>query len=73
MDMLEIPFNDIASSLWASIAHQAAYGGRKKPPDRGMVSDIDMISTLLPYCDAMFIDREMFELLRHGETIHTTL
>lgn len=67
MDMLEIPFNDIASSLWASIAHQAAHGGRKKPPNRGMASDIDMISTLLPYCDAMFIDREMFELLRHGE------
>lgn len=67
MDMLEIPFNDIAASLWASIAHQAAHGGRKKSPNRGMASDIDMVSTLLPYCDAMFIDREMLELLRHGE------
>lgn len=66
-DMLEIPFNEIASSLWASIAHQAAHGGRKKPPNRGMASDIDMASTLLPYCDAMFIDREMLELLNHGE------
>jgi len=66
-DLLEISFNEIAASLWASIAHQAAHGGRKKPPNRGMVSDIDMISTLLPYCDAMLIDREMFELLNHGE------
>ncbi|MFA5934202.1 MAG: hypothetical protein WC795_03230 [Candidatus Paceibacterota bacterium] len=66
-DILEISFNEIASSLWAAIAHQAAHSGRKKPPNRGMASDIDMISTLLPYCDAMFIDREMFELLNHGE------
>lgn len=66
-DLLEISFNEIAASLWASIAHQAAHGGRKKPPNRGMASDIDMISTLLPYCDAIFIDREMFELLNHGE------
>lgn len=66
-DLLEIPFNQIASSLWAAIAHQIAHGGRKKPPNKGMASDIDMISTLLPYCDAMFIDREMFELLNHGD------
>jgi hypothetical protein len=28
-----------------------------------MVNDIEMVSTLLPYCDAMFVDREMFGLL----------
>jgi hypothetical protein len=66
-DMLKIPFNEIAASLWAAIAHQAAHGGRKEPPNKGMASDIDMISTLLPYCDAIFIDREMFSLLNHGE------
>jgi hypothetical protein len=66
-DLLKISFNEIASSLWAIIAHQAAHGGRKKPPNRGMANDIDMISTLLPYCDAIFIDNEMFNLLNQGE------
>lgn len=66
-DLLEVSFNEISSSLWAAIAHQSAHGGRKKPPNRGMANDIDMLSTLLPYCDAMLVDREMFELLKHGE------
>jgi len=55
--LANIPFNKISSMLFASLARKAATG-RQKPPNRGMVNDIDMISTLLPYCDAMFIDKE---------------
>lgn len=65
--MLEVPFNEISASLWAAFAHQAAHGHRIKPPDSGMKYDVDMISTLLPYCDAMLVDREMKGLLDHGE------
>ncbi|QQR79087.1 MAG: hypothetical protein IPJ68_02320 [Candidatus Moraniibacteriota bacterium] len=66
-EMLDIPFNEIAASLWAAIAHQAAHGGRKLPPNRGMASDVEMISTLLPYVDAMLVDREMAGLLSFGD------
>jgi len=49
------PFLKIASHLWAAIARKAS-AGQKKPPNRGTNNDIETISSLLPYCDAMFID-----------------
>jgi hypothetical protein len=49
------PFNVIASCLWASLAASAA-AGQKKVPDEGTPTDIEIVSTLLPYCDAMLID-----------------
>jgi hypothetical protein len=52
-----VPFQKISSMLWAAIARKAK-SGKKEPPNRGMVNDIDTISTLLPYCDAMVIDNE---------------
>lgn len=51
-----VPFIKISSMLWAAIARKTALGGMKEPPNKGMVTDIEMISVLLPYCDAMFID-----------------
>jgi len=47
----------ISAMLWAALARKAA-SGRKQPPNRGCVTDIEIVSTLLPYCDAMFIDNE---------------
>jgi hypothetical protein len=52
-----ISFLKISSMMWAAIARKAA-SGMKRPPSRGMSNDIETISTLLPYCDAMFIDDE---------------
>lgn len=52
-----IPFLKISSMMWAAIARKAA-SGMKRPPSPGMSNDIETISTLLPYCDAMFIDNE---------------
>ena len=65
-EMLEVPFNRVSALLWAAIADQAANDATRKPPNKGIVNDIDMISTLLPYCDAMFIDRDMHGLLQYG-------
>mgnify|MGYP000356771292 CR=1 FL=1 len=62
--LASIPFLRIAALLWASIAREAARG-RRKPPTRGTVTDIEMISALLPYCDAMFVDRECAGHLRN--------
>lgn len=59
----KLPFNKINAALWAAIAHQAAYGGRQNPPNIGMANDIKMVSALLPYCDAIFVDSDMFSLL----------
>ena len=52
-----VPVIKIAAMIYAAIARKAA-SGRKRPPNKGMANDISMISTLLPYCDAMFIDNE---------------
>lgn len=65
-DMLQVPFNRLSALMWAAIADQAAHDATRKPPNKGVVNDIDMISTLLPYCDAMFIDRDMYGLLQYG-------
>ena len=52
-----VPFNRISSMLYAALARKAA-AGRRKPPNLGLATDIRIISVLLPYCDAMFIDNE---------------
>jgi hypothetical protein len=59
----DLPFLDISSLLYASLARHAAKGGQKKPPNRGMANDVQIISTLLPYCDAMLIDKQCHSLL----------
>jgi len=53
----DTPYIKISSMLYAAMARQAA-SGRKKLPTRGFMTDVKIISTLLPYCDAMFIDNE---------------
>ncbi|TKJ34117.1 MAG: hypothetical protein CEE38_18810 [Planctomycetes bacterium B3_Pla] len=52
-----VPTIKISSMLYASLARKAA-AGQKSPPTKGMTNDIGMISSLLPYCDAIFIDNE---------------
>jgi hypothetical protein len=56
------PANRLSALMWAVIAHQAA-NGRTKPINKGMNNDIDTVATLLPYCDAMLVDRECAALL----------
>ncbi|ETT67434.1 hypothetical protein BSK66_29365 [Paenibacillus odorifer] len=61
-DFSQLPTLHISALLFAAIARQAAIG-RKKPPNRGTMNDITMISTYMPYCDAMFIDKEFSNIL----------
>ncbi|MBO8129148.1 MAG: hypothetical protein H0Z39_08115 [Peptococcaceae bacterium] len=58
-----VPFLRISAMLYAALARKAA-AGQKRLPSRGMITDIELISVLLPYCDAMFIDNECYGLLR---------
>ena len=59
-----VPFIKISSMLYAALARKAAADRKMKPPNQGMANDIEMISVLLPYCDAMFIDNECHTYLK---------
>jgi hypothetical protein len=61
--MNEAPFNTIGAAMYASLAAKAA-AGQKSIPNQGTVTDITLVSTLLPYCDAMFMDNGCRALLQ---------
>lgn len=65
-EMLRVSFNRISSLLWAALADRAAHDRTSKAPDEGMGTDIEMVACLLPYCDALFVDKKMFGLLDYG-------
>lgn len=65
-----VPFVRIRAMLWAALARKVASG--QKRVTRGVVNDFEMISTLLPYCDALFLDRECHALLEE-EPLKTEL
>lgn len=60
---MEIPSVKLSSFLFASIARKAAHG-QKAVPSEGVFTDVEAIASLLPYCDAVVMDREMAGLLR---------
>lgn len=53
----DTPFRSIAGSIYACLAKKA--GSQVKPPTQGFNNDLDVMSCILPYCDAMFMDNEM--------------
>src|SRR5262249_44339934 len=61
-----VPRLRIQALLWAGMAHLAAKGGGLTPPGRGAMTDVNVISTVLPYCDALLIDNQMRSLLEFG-------
>jgi len=61
----DIPSIKVSSMLYAALARKAA-GGQKRPPNRGMANDIEVLSVLLPFCDTMFVDKECHALLSEG-------
>ena len=54
--LLQASFIRISSSLYASLAMKAP--AQNKEPTKGFFTDVDVMSCLTPYCDAMFVDRE---------------
>ena len=59
---LSAPENHLGALLFAGLGRRAV-SGQKRVPSRGTPNDIKFISAYLPYCDAMFIDREFAQLL----------
>ena len=62
----QIPFIKLYALFYASFARKAG-SGQKKPPDRGMTNDLNILSLLLPYCDAMFIDNQCHACLEEQD------
>jgi hypothetical protein len=63
-DFSAVPVAEITSHLWASVARDV--GGGARPPEPSIFSDLTVISTLLPYCDAMLLDRACVGMLRNN-------
>jgi len=61
-----IPFLRIKTSMFKQLYIRAGQG-QKRAPNQGFMNDIELISTLLPYCDAAFIDKECQSLLFEKE------
>jgi hypothetical protein len=57
----EITFNKIRAYMFAGLARKCY--GQKKFLTRSMWNDIKAISTYMPYCDAMFVDKECAHIL----------
>ena len=51
-----VPCVRIRSLLFAALVRKMASG--QKRPTASIANDFEMIATLLPYCDAMFLDRQ---------------
>ena len=58
-----VPSVKITAMLYAAIARKAI-AGQRRPPSRGMTSDVAMVAAFLPYCDAMLLDNEIAGYLR---------
>lgn len=68
-EICDVPFIRLNALLYAAIAYRAAKTGKKSPPGPGMSIDISSISMLMPYCDAMFVDRECHSLLNENNVV----
>lgn len=60
--LAQVPAVQISAYLFAALARKAA-AGQRRLPSSGMVNDVRLLSSYLPYVDAVFIDRECAALL----------
>jgi gas vesicle protein len=62
-----IPAHHISALMWTELARRVAVVGQKKIKG-SIFNDIRTISNLMPYCDAMFVDKECAEILSEVKT-----
>ena len=65
-EIKEIPFCKIEPYLWAALAHQAGTT-TKSSPNFSIFYDFRVLSRFAPYCDAIFVDKECYELTKFKE------
>ena len=63
-----VPYARISALFWAGVAREV-HAGRKPNtfPRAGMFNDIDLVAAYAPFCDALFIDRQIAILASQGE------
>lgn len=59
----EVPYLRISCMLFAAFARKAA-SGQRRPPSGGTLNDVKTVATVMPACDAIFVDNEVSALLR---------
>lgn len=64
--MQEIPFLRISAGMLAALAVTASLH-QAPEPNQGLATDINVVSTYLPYCDAIFIDGGCAALLTDAD------
>jgi hypothetical protein len=57
-----VPYLRISCLLFTAMARKAA-AGQVRPPNRGTLNDVKTVATVLPYCDAVFVDNEIAAFL----------
>ena len=66
----QVPYGGLSALLFACLAREAtAPNSQMLCPNRGTYYDVEMIATLLPYCDAMFIENKWHEYLRQPSSV----
>lgn len=64
----EIPFAKTWALFWATLARAVKSGmSEENYPQGSIYNDIEAVGAFSPYCDAMFVDREIEHLTRQGD------
>jgi hypothetical protein len=63
-----VPFARVSALFWATIAREV-FAGRSESrfPTASMNNDIDMVAAYHPFCDAMFVDIELWNFAAQSE------
>jgi hypothetical protein len=62
-DLDQVPYLRISCMLFAAFARKAA-SGQVKPAGGGTLNDVKTVASIMPACDAIFVDNEVAGLLR---------
>jgi len=63
-----VPFARVTALFWATLAREVCSGRKPdKFPGGGMFNDVDVVAAYAPFCDAMFVDKEVSHLAHQGE------
>ncbi|HTH48869.1 MAG TPA: hypothetical protein VMB21_15250 [Candidatus Limnocylindria bacterium] len=62
-----IRFARISALAWAGVAREVHLGRNPETVGSGMLNDIDQLAAYSPFCDAMFVDKQIALLAAQGE------
>lgn len=63
-----IPYARVSALFWAGIAREVRAGRSEETfPRAGMINDIDLVAAYAPFCDALFVDKQISHLAAQPE------